>query len=51
MHLIQTPLKELRGHEEEYVLIPAQFLNSYLKFCLQEGLELGGCLSSRGNPG
>lgn len=41
MHLIQTPLKELRGHKEEYVLMPAQFFNSYLKFCLQEGLELG----------
>lgn len=47
MHLIQTPLKELREHWEEYVLIPAQVLNSYLEFCLQERLELGGCLRSR----
>lgn len=31
------------------MLIPAQVLNSYLEFCLQESLEQGGF--SRGNPG
>lgn len=28
LHLIQTPLKELREHKEEHVLIPAQVSNS-----------------------